>query len=120
MRRQRPCQADLVYVFARLVRPRATEPFFFEQAASLGGGSRWLEAGQQLPRFHRKALIFDVSSQVAIEIPSTSWLPVQCYLYPTKTTLWHPGLSQLASKNAKKIEIVFDKFKNLYWLRPTS
>jgi hypothetical protein len=94
--------------------------FFFEQAASLGGGSRWFEAGQQLPRFHRKALIFDVSSQVAIEIPSTSWLPVQCYLYPTKTTLWHPGLTQLASKNAKKIEIVFDKFKNLYWLRPTS
>jgi hypothetical protein len=89
---------------------------FFEQAASLGGGSRWLEAEQQLPRFHRKALIFDVSSQVASEIPSTGWLPVQCYLYPTKTTLWHPGLSQLASKNAKKIENVFDKFKNLYWL----
>lgn len=53
---------------------------FLEQAASLGGGSRWLEAGQKLPRFHRKALIFDVSSQVASELPSTGWLPVQCYL----------------------------------------
>jgi hypothetical protein len=66
----------IAHVYSPLVSFRVTEPIAECLTSHFGvWSSRWLEADEKLPRFHRRALL-NVSHHTASETPPTGCLPV--------------------------------------------
>lgn len=76
LQRQTRWLVPIAHVYSPLVSFRVTEPIAECLTSHFGvWSSRWLEADEKLPRFHRRALL-NVSHHTASETPPTGCLPV--------------------------------------------